>query len=65
MKRIEDDMNKIQSLLDEFKEEINKIIDDADESSRVKGKCIYEMREWKFFHCKRFPLTGGQRDADF
>lgn len=60
MKRIEDEVNKIQSLLDGFEEEINKIIADADKSARVKGKCIYEIRELKFFHCKRFPLEAIQ-----
>ena len=59
MKQIEDDMNKIQSSLDGFKEEINKIIDDADRTG-LKGKCIYEIQEWKFFHCRRFPLEGVQ-----
>jgi hypothetical protein len=56
MRQVENTINRIQSLLDGFKKEISKIIDDADKSGRANGKCIYEVLEWKFFHCNRFQL---------
>ena len=54
MRQIESNMNKIQSLVDEFKEEIKKIIHEAGRSG-LKGECNYEEQELKFFHCKHFP----------
>jgi hypothetical protein len=57
MKQIESSMNAIESLLDRFKNEIDKIIQDASRS-RLKGDCIYEIQQWRFFHCKRFPIEG-------
>lgn len=53
MKQIEDNMDNIQSLVNEFKKEIKKIIHDADRNG-LKGECNYEIQEWNFFHCKRF-----------
>jgi len=54
MRQIESNMNKIQSLVDEFKEEIKKILHEAG-GSGLKGECNYEEQELKFFHCKHFP----------
>jgi hypothetical protein len=59
MKQIEDNTNRIQTLLDGFKDEIEKIIRDANRTG-LKGECIYEIQEWKFFHCRGFPLEGVQ-----